>query len=70
MYVHVRTHVTTHSLTHSACLFRYILPDFACKPVVVMWLYLNLGGKEGKTEKKEKEKKVFFFRLPGSQVPL
>lgn len=58
-YTHINTHMHAHAqkytFTHSSCLFRYILPDFSSKPVVVMWLYCNFCGKE--REKKEKKKR-------------
>ena len=51
-YVLTHTQAHTHIYTRSACLFRYILPDFASKPVVGMWLSLNLCDKEGQKKKK------------------
>lgn len=53
---HSHTHKHTPTYTHSACLFRYILPDFASKPVVVMWLPLNLCETEKKRERKKKRR--------------
>lgn len=36
MCARAHTHMHLHSYIHSACLFRYILPDFASKPVVAV----------------------------------
>lgn len=53
---HVHTHKHTHTHFHIVHVYSGISFLTASRPVVVMWLYLNLCRKAGKTDrKKERE---------------